>query len=125
MSSFADFGRLLGAAREHDVVVAQELPPTLLQRLRRLPARLVIDLYNPIVMEVLEAVAGESARSQRRIESVIRLRTVAQCAAADFIVCASEKQRDLWLGGMGLAGLVDEERYGRDPTFRSFIDVVP
>ena len=24
----------------------------------------------------------------------------AQCAAADFVICASEKQRDLWLGGI-------------------------
>jgi glycosyltransferase involved in cell wall biosynthesis len=41
------------------------------------------------------------------------------------VICASEKQRDLWLGGMAMAGLVDLERYRQDPTFRSFIDVVP
>ena len=48
-----------------------------------------------------------------------------QCAVADLVVCASEKQRDLWLGGLGLAGLLDPERYEADPTFRSFVDVVP
>jgi hypothetical protein len=48
-----------------------------------------------------------------------------QCAVADLVICASEKQRDLWLGGMAMAGLIDPERYRRDPTFRSFIDVVP
>ena len=40
--------------------VAQELPPTLLGRLRRLPVRLALDLYNPVMVEVLEAVAGET-----------------------------------------------------------------
>jgi glycosyltransferase involved in cell wall biosynthesis len=48
-----------------------------------------------------------------------------QCAVADLVICASEKQRDLWLGGMGLAGLIDRERYRADPTFRSYVDVVP
>jgi glycosyltransferase involved in cell wall biosynthesis len=124
-AGFEDFRALLSAAREHDVVVAQELPPTLLGRLHRLPGRLVVDLYNPIVMEVLEAVAERSPREQRRIQSLIGLRTVAQCAAADFIVCASEKQRDLWLGGLALRGLIELDTYRRDPTLRSVIDVVP
>ncbi|MGZ8649697.1 MAG: glycosyltransferase, partial [Solirubrobacteraceae bacterium] len=53
-AGFEDFDTLLAAARAHDVVVAQELPPTLLGRLARLSTRLVLDLYNPIVMEVLE-----------------------------------------------------------------------
>jgi glycosyltransferase involved in cell wall biosynthesis len=48
-----------------------------------------------------------------------------QCAVADLVICASEKQRDLWLGGMGLSGLIDVERYRADPTFRSYVDVVP
>ncbi len=48
-----------------------------------------------------------------------------QVAVADLVICASENQRDLWLGGMGLAGLIDLERYRRDPTFRSYVDVVP
>ena len=38
-----------------------------------------------------------------------------QCAVADLVICASEKQRDLWLGGMGLAGLIDPERYRARP----------
>ena len=38
-----------------------------------------------------------------------------QCAVADLVICASEKQRDLWLGGMGLAGLIDVERYRARP----------
>jgi hypothetical protein len=48
-----------------------------------------------------------------------------QCAVADLVICASEKQRDLWLGGLALAGLLDPERYEADPTFRSYLDVVP
>jgi glycosyltransferase involved in cell wall biosynthesis len=116
---------LMKEAPRHEAVVAQELPPTLLGRLARLPVRLVLDLYNPIVVEVLEAVAARPARAQRRIQSLIASRSLAQLAAADFVVCASERQRDLWLGGMALSGLIELGAYRRDPTLRSLVDVVP
>jgi glycosyltransferase involved in cell wall biosynthesis len=124
-AGFEDFDALVAAAAEHDVLVAQELPPTLLARLRKLPVRVALDLYNPIVMEVLEAVAGERPRVQRRIQRLIGSRALAQCAVADFVVCASERQRDLWLGAMSVNRLIDLDLYRRDPTLRSLIDVVP
>jgi glycosyltransferase involved in cell wall biosynthesis len=124
-AGFEDYEALVEAAREHDVVVAQELPPTLLSRLAKLPVRLVLDLYNPIVVEVLEAVAGRPERSQRRVHALIASRALAQCAVADLVVCASERQRDLWLGGMALNGLIELDAYRRDPGLRSLVDVVP
>lgn len=125
VAGFEDYERLVAAAREHDVVVAQELPPTLLGRLARLPVRLVLDLYNPIVVEVLEAVAARPERAQRRIQGLIAARALAQCAVADLVLCASERQRDLWLGGMALNGLIELETYRRDPGLRSLVEVVP
>jgi glycosyltransferase involved in cell wall biosynthesis len=124
-AGFADFDRLLAAARDHDVLVAQELPAQLLRHVRRLPIHLVADLYNPRPMEVLEAVRDRSPAAQRRAQALARLTTLAMCAAADFIVCASEKQRDLWLGGLALHGLIALDRYRADPSLRTLIDVVP
>ena len=124
-AGFSDYEALVAAARHHDVVVAQELPPTLLGRLAELPARLVLDLYNPIVIEVLEAVAARPARAQRRIQGLIAARALAQCAVADLVLCASERQRDLWLGGMALGGLIELDAYRRDPSLRSLIELVP
>jgi glycosyltransferase involved in cell wall biosynthesis len=117
----SDFERLLEGLRRHDVVVAQELPPQLLRYVARMPVRFVADLYNPLMMEVLEAVGDGGGPSARRAAKS----TLGQCAVADLVICASEKQRDLWLGGMALAGLIDLERYRADPTFRRFVDVVP
>jgi glycosyltransferase involved in cell wall biosynthesis len=124
-AGFEQLDALVSAARSHDVVVAQELPPTLLARIHSLPVRIALDLYNPVVVEILEAVAGEPPRARRRIAELIGLRTLAQCAVADFVACASERQRDLWLGGMATHGLIDPDAYRRDPTLRSLIDVVP
>jgi glycosyltransferase involved in cell wall biosynthesis len=124
-AGFTDFHRLLAAAADHDVLVAQELPAQMLRHVRRLPIRLVADLYNPRPMEVLEAVRDRSRAAQRRAQALATLTTLAMCAAADFIVCASEKQRDLWLGCLALHGLIALDRYRADPSLRSLIDVVP
>jgi glycosyltransferase involved in cell wall biosynthesis len=124
-AGFEDYERLVEAAREHDVLVAQELPPTLAGTLAGLPVRVVLDLYNPIVIEVLEAVVSRPARAQRRIQGLIAARTLAQLAVADLVLCASERQRDLWVGGMALSGVIELDAYRRDPSLRSLVDVVP
>jgi len=49
----------------------------------------------------------------------------AALATGDGFICASEQQRDLWLGALALAGRLDLQRYRADPAFRSLIDVVP
>jgi glycosyltransferase involved in cell wall biosynthesis len=120
-ANLADFDELLQAVKTHDVVVAQRLPPQLLRYVARMPVRFVADLYNPQMIEVLEAAGDGPSTSPRRAWRSM----LGQCAVADLVICASEKQRDLWLGGMGLAGLIDIERYRADPTFRSYVDVVP
>ena len=124
-AGFEDFDALVEAARRaRRACWRRSCRPTLLGRLSRLPVRIALDLYNPIVMEVLEAVADERPRVQRRIQELVGMRALAQCAVADFIVCASERQRDLWLGAMAVHGLIDLDAYRRDPTLRSLIDVV-
>jgi glycosyltransferase involved in cell wall biosynthesis len=124
-AGMAEVEALVAAAREHDVVIAQELPPVALERLAGGPARLVADLYNPVVVEVLAGVAGRPPRRQRQIHGRIVARTLALLAAADLVICANERQRDLWIGGMALHRLVDVAAYERDPTLRSLVEVVP
>jgi glycosyltransferase involved in cell wall biosynthesis len=120
-----DFDLLLEAIRSHDVVVAQQLPPQLLRYVQKLPIRYVADLYNPLMIELLEALADADAPRERSLARRLSRGVLAQCAVADFVICASEKQRDLWLGGMGLTGLIDLDSYRRDRTYRANIDVVP
>ena len=107
-------------------MVAQLLPPRLLAKVWRLPARLAVDLYNPTVVEVLEAARGHSAaRARERRRRVATRAAAAHLAAADFVICASEQQRDLWLGGMALRELLAPEDLDADPDLSRFLAVVP
>ena len=121
----ADPKSLRPALRGADVVVSLTQWPPLLRALRRSKARLIFDLYVP---EALETVGGFPG-SRRALQGVLTQfavdRVVDALRSGDQFLCASEKQRDLWLGVMLAERLIDADRYEHDPTFRSVIDVVP
>jgi glycosyltransferase involved in cell wall biosynthesis len=124
-ATHTDFDLLLAAVRSHDVVVAQQLPSQLLRNVEKLPIRYVADLYNPLMIELLEALADADTPRKASLARRLTRMVFAQCATADFVICASEKQRDLWLGGMSLSGLIDLDSYRGDRTYRALVDVVP
>jgi len=49
----------------------------------------------------------------------------AQIRAGDYFLCASEKQRDYWIGMLAANNRVNPHQYDADPTLRNLIDVVP
>jgi glycosyltransferase involved in cell wall biosynthesis len=112
--------------RAFDVVVAQKLPVSTMALLARSSTRTIYDLYAPTVLEVLAFQAGQDESNVRRLQR--RRGTLIEevaLATGDAFVCASERQRDFWLGSLAAAGRLDRERYRADPSLRSFIDVVP
>jgi glycosyltransferase involved in cell wall biosynthesis len=116
-------GRMLG---EFDAVVAQKLPDPVARRLARTDVRVIYDLYVPLLSEHLAMLAVElqhpsSVRFTERAMLTQRLALV----TGDAFVCASERQRDFWLGMLATLGRVDVDAYAADPTLRGLIDVVP
>ncbi len=70
---------MLDALRSHDVVVAQQLPPQLLRYVEKLPIRYVADLYNPLMIELLEALADAGAPRERSLARRLTRTVLAQC----------------------------------------------
>ncbi len=113
-------------ATQFDALVAQRVPVPTLRALARSRTRTVFDLYDPVTIENLALDAGRSLGRAER--AYFRLGTLAQKAVlvhGDAFVCASEKQRDLWLGALLVLGRIDHDAYEADPTLRGLIDVVP
>ena len=110
---------------EADAIVAQPPWPQLAALLRRAPARLVYDVYDPEPFEVAERLREDGSFKRRIVSTLTADRVLRGLADADHLMCASEKQRDLWLGAMlGERCMTPEDQY-RDPTLRSRIDCVP
>lgn len=115
---------LVELIREHDVIVAQHLP-YLYADAELLTARfIVIDLYAPWVLEKLEYSRIDPARGEpdRKDDVTILSRLL---ALGDFYICASERQRDYWLGALTMAGRLELVHVQDDPELRNLIDVVP
>jgi glycosyltransferase involved in cell wall biosynthesis len=119
----ADLIRLAG---EHDVLVAQHLHLRAMRAVADLPIRAIYDLYDPFPVENLPFYAGQGNSPLRALE-YRRDVTIQEAALAwgDALVCASDRQRDLWLGVLAALGRLDVAAYEHDPTLRSLIDVVP
>jgi glycosyltransferase involved in cell wall biosynthesis len=108
-----------------EVVLAQPQWPLVMRDLRRSGARLIFDLYYPDTLEKLEHTAVSPARTRdlRIAMTVDRFNEATRIG--HHLICASEVQRDLWLGTMLGQGLIRPKLYDRDPSLRSAIDVVP
>jgi glycosyltransferase involved in cell wall biosynthesis len=90
------------------------------------PAIVVVDLYDPIHLEQLEQVkdlATERGRWRLVLGTISMLED--QLRRGDFFMCASEKQRALWLGQLGSARRLNPVSYAADRSLRALIDVVP
>lgn len=132
--SFTAQAPVRALAQDADVVVLQGFTLARFPSLARLPLKIVVDLYCPFTIEHLEmrtsamAGGGPGAMDMDAILAEARPVLLAQneqLEAGDFFLCASERQRDFWIGALQTAGRVNARTYADDPTLRSLIDVVP
>jgi glycosyltransferase involved in cell wall biosynthesis len=86
---------------------------------------LVADLYDPMHLEHLEDVQRLPAHKRQADISQTVAALIHQIRVSDFFICASEKQRDLWIGHLAAVGRVNAAVYEDDSSLRKLIDVVP
>jgi glycosyltransferase involved in cell wall biosynthesis len=108
-----------------DVVIAHPQWPLVDRWLKRSPARVVIDLYCPETLETLELAADRTPFQRRQLTATTLDRLHAALRTGDNFICASESQRDLWLGAMLALRLIGPELYDEDASLRETIDLVP
>ncbi len=93
------------------------------------PAPVVVDLYDPYHLENLESPAGHGPEAtqearDRRVAGMSRAIDL-HLRRGDFFLCASERQRDFWLGSLASAGRVNPYTYDAAPGMEDLIAVVP
>jgi glycosyltransferase involved in cell wall biosynthesis len=93
--------------------------------LRDVSQYLVIDLYDPMILENLERFAGRLPAERNSLHQLGVATFNELFSRGDFFICASEKQRDYWLGALTAANRVNPNTYTADPTLRRLLDTVP
>lgn len=86
---------------------------------------LALDLYDPVILEALEAERGLPGEQRAARHAIQRDLLRRQLLCGDFLCCATERQRDLYIGAMTLSGRLSPTLSDADPTLRRLIDVVP
>lgn len=86
---------------------------------------MAVDIYIPSILENLE-IHRARAMDERSAIHAADLGLLNQLLqAGDFVLCASERQRDFWLGALLANNRVNPRTYAGDPELRKLIDVVP
>jgi glycosyltransferase involved in cell wall biosynthesis len=114
--------RLKLEAKTSDVVVTQGLVLARYPFLARLARHLVIDLYDPYLLEYLQH-AHPKLPHWGYMRQWYRLNQ--QMQQGDFFLCANERQWDYWLGRLCALGRLNLDEYNRDASFKSLLAVVP
>jgi GT2 family glycosyltransferase/glycosyltransferase involved in cell wall biosynthesis len=120
-----DDKRMRALLRDTDIVIFQGLAMSLFASVAKFPGLIVADVYDPMHFELLDHAqhlgSHEWARTVEDATEVLNI----QLARADFIVCASERQRMMYLGQLAAIGRVHPEQYLLDQDLRKLIDVAP
>jgi len=93
--------------------------------LKTLGVPLVVDIYDPFVLENLQYLAGHNLSFQKHDHAGVLAVLLDQLWHGDFFLCANERQRDYWLGWLTALNRVNPLTYADDPTLRRLIAVVP
>jgi glycosyltransferase involved in cell wall biosynthesis len=135
---------LKGLASRADVILVQGFTLSQFPFLAELGVPIVVDLYCPFTIEHLEMItsrpwvadvlaaatsAGAAPSSavdalEADANGVLSVQNT-QLLLGDFFLCASERQRDFWIGALHTAGRINPYTYAADRSLRSLIDVVP
>jgi len=77
----------------------------------------IVDGYDPCLAETLALQNGNPDGLQKNLAKAYM--------AGDFFICASERQRDWWLGLLEASGRINNWNFQADASLRSLVDVVP
>lgn len=120
-----DAGRLEELARDSDLVILSGHALWFYPFLKDLQIPLVVDIYDPFLLESLPLLAGHAPEDQLQRYGVILEALTDLLIWGDYFLCASEKQRDYWLGWLNALNRINPATYRDSPDLRKLLDVVP
>ena len=86
--------------------------------------RLVVDLYDPTILENLHYYLHEPLEAQKALNQHGVSITNRILRLGDFFICGNERQRDFWLGFLAANERINPLTFAQDSSLRLLIDVV-
>jgi len=120
-----DAASLRAFARQAEVVVAFSAVVAEHPWLATGDAVLIVDAYDPGLLETLVRRRGEPLNAQRDWAGAAERHMVEPLRDADVVLVASERQRHLVIGMLAALGRLSPRVVAEDPTIESLVAVVP
>ena len=108
-----------------DVIIVQGHALELFPALESTDKVLVVDVYDPLHLEQLEQGRGKPLKRWNEQVSHSTDALNHQLLLGDFFLCASERQRNFWLGQLAALGRINAYTYSRDSELDSLIAIAP
>ncbi len=116
---------LFRLASQQDILIIQANVLKQYPKLASLDKYLVVDLYDPFLFNIHLQYVNHPPTIASSIFRLMHKLLEKHMLSADFTICASERQRDYWLGRFCALGRVNPDIHNFDPSLRKLIDVVP
>jgi len=112
---------LASAAFRSDILISNHFPPYLYPFMCR--KRVVLDLFSPFT-EQLEVARSKGRGADAFVSSYTR-ELVSQLLLTDLVLCASDRQRDLYFGMLSAIGRVTPDAYDKDHWLSNLLALAP
>ena len=111
--------------KAHDVIVFQGDAMDVFDSIRSSSKVIVADVYDPMHLEQLEQGREQGLEGwTRQVQGATDILNE-QLGRADFLMCASDRQKHFYLGQLAALGRLTPSTYADDPDFSNLISVVP
>ena len=121
----AEQGLVTALVAEADVVIFQGFAMHSFPQIGESDAPVLVDIYDPFHLEGLTLRKADPTVERFMLSKSDVQVLNRQLERGDFLVCASEKQRDFWLGQLAAVQRVNPATYDDDESLRSLLDVAP
>jgi GT2 family glycosyltransferase len=122
---FRDDGHLRELIKEVDIILSGGMTFAKYRSIKDSGKYLIMDIYDPYNLASLAEYGTEPIKKRLEIHESIHNIFNEQFYYGDFFICASERQRDFWLGMLAALNRVNPHSYNQDPSLKKMIDIVP
>lgn len=122
---YGDKVKLMSCLEDIDSVIVQGIAFRLYPFLKKIKKPIIVDIYDPITLENLELRKFIDFKDRLTYHETDLDLILEQLSLGDYFICASEKQKDYWLGMLSAINRVNPVTYSDDIKMNKLIGVVP
>ena len=122
---YRDEASLKELIEQCDIILCSGMTFSRFKSIKNSGKYIIMDIYDPYNLATLVEYKDETIEKQFDVYKSVHFIANEMLYYGDFYICASERQRDFWVGMLAALNRINPYSFNQDPTMRKLIDVVP